>query len=60
MDSEFHGFGVNPKSHIHWIIKLGGVMGKLKNMWKDLSKPGKIFVAALVVIFAVILVNYIV
>jgi hypothetical protein len=60
MDSEFHGFRVNPKSRIHWIIKLGGVMGKLKVMWKDLSKPGKVFVAALVVIFAVILVNYIV
>ena len=35
-------------------------MGKLKNMWRDLSKPGKIFVAVLVIIFAVILVNYIV
>ena len=35
-------------------------MGKLKGMWKDLSKPGKVFVAALVVILAVILVNYII
>jgi hypothetical protein len=35
-------------------------MGKLKGMWKDLSKPGKVFVAALVVILAIILVNYII
>ena len=35
-------------------------MGKLKGMWKDLSKPGKIFVAALVVIAAIILVNYVI
>ena len=35
-------------------------MGKLKGMWKDLNKPGKIFIIALVVIFAIILVNYVV
>jgi len=35
-------------------------MGKLKGMWKDLSKPGKILVAALVVIAAIILVNYVI
>jgi hypothetical protein len=35
-------------------------MGKLKGMWKDLSKPGKVFVAALVIIFAIILVNYVI
>jgi hypothetical protein len=35
-------------------------MGKLKGMWKDLSKPGKIFVAVLVIILAIILVNYVI
>jgi hypothetical protein len=35
-------------------------MGKLKGMWKDLSKPGKIFVAVLVIIFAIILDNYVI
>jgi len=35
-------------------------MEKLKNMWKDLSKQGKVFVAALVIILAIILINYIV
>ena len=35
-------------------------MGKLKGMWRDLSKPGKVFVAELVIIFAIILVNYII
>ena len=33
-------------------------MEKLKGMWKDLSKPGKLFVAALVIILAIVLVNY--
>ena len=36
------------------------IMGKLKGMWKDLNKPGKLFIIALVVIFAIILVNYVV
>ena len=35
-------------------------MEKLKVMWRDLSKPGKVFVAALVIILAIILVNYII
>jgi len=34
-------------------------MEKLKGMWRDLSKPGKVFVAALVVILAIILISYI-
>ena len=60
MDGKFHGFRVNSKSHIHWHIKLGGVMKKLKDMWKDLSKPGKLFVAAIAVILIIVLVNYVV
>jgi len=34
-------------------------MGKLKGMWKDLNKPGKLFVLAIIVILAIVLVNYI-
>ena len=60
MDSEFHGFRVNSESHIHWIIKLGGVMEKLKNIWKDMNKPAKLFVVAITVILIIVLVNYIV
>ena len=41
-------------------LKQGEIMGKLKGMWRDLSKPGKIFVAVLVIILAIILVNYII
>ena len=60
MDGVLYGSGVNPKSHLHWVIKLGGAMEKLKDMWKDLSKPAKLFVAAVVVILVIVLVNYIV
>ena len=35
-------------------------MEKLKNMWKDLSKPGKIFTIAVAAILIIILVNYII
>ena len=35
-------------------------MGKLKGIWRDLNKAGKLFIIALVVILAVILVNYII
>ena len=41
-------------------LKQEEIMGKLKGMWKDLSKPGKVFVAALVIIAAIILVNYVI
>ena len=60
MDGVVHGFRANPESHIHRTIKLGGVMEKLKDMWKDMSKPGKLFVAAIAVILIIVLVNYIV
>ena len=35
-------------------------MGKLKGMWKDLNKAGKLFIVALVIIAAIILANYII
>ena len=36
------------------------IMGKLKGMWRDLNKAGKLFIVALVVIAAIILVNYVI
>ena len=60
MDGVIYGFRVNPESHIHRTIKLGGAMEKLKNIWKDLSKPAKLFVSAIAVILIIVLVNYIV
>jgi len=35
-------------------------MEKLKGIWKDMSKPAKLFVAAIAIILAIVLVNYIV
>jgi len=36
-------------------------MEKLKNIWKDLSKPGKIFISTVAaVILIIVLINYIV
>ena len=64
MDGEFHGFRVNSKSHIHWVIKLGGIMEKLKELWgdvksiwTDLRKSQKIFTIALIVIIVIAIIN---
>mgnify|MGYP003151927459 FL=1 len=35
-------------------------MKKLKNIWNDMSKPAKLFIAAIAVILVIVLVNYIV
>jgi len=35
-------------------------MKKLKSIWNDMSKPAKLFVAAIAVILVIVLVNYIV
>jgi flagellar biosynthesis/type III secretory pathway M-ring protein FliF/YscJ len=35
-------------------------MEKLKNIWKSMNKPAKLFVAAIAVILIIVLVNYIV
>ena len=35
-------------------------MEKLKDMWKGMSKPGKLFVLAIAAILIIVLVNYIV
>jgi flagellar biosynthesis/type III secretory pathway M-ring protein FliF/YscJ len=35
-------------------------MEKLKDIWKDMNKPAKLFVVAIAVILIIVLVNYIV
>ena len=35
-------------------------MNKLKDIWKDMNKPAKLFVVAVAVILIIVLVNYIV
>ena len=60
MDSISHGIRSGAKSCLYRNDKLGGVMGKLKGMWRDLNKAGKLFIVALVVIAAIILVNYVI
>ena len=35
-------------------------MEKLKNIWKDINNPAKIFIVAVVVILIIVLVNYVV
>ena len=35
-------------------------MEKLKGIWKDLNRPAKLFTIAVVVILAIVLINYIV
>jgi len=60
MDSISHGIRSGAKSCLYRNDKLGGVMEKLKDMWKDMSKPGKLFVLAIAAILIIVLVNYIV
>ena len=35
-------------------------MEKLKNIWRDMSKPAKLFALAIAAILVIVLVNYIV
>ena len=35
-------------------------MNKLKDIWKDMNKPAKLFVVAVAAILIIVLVNYIV
>ena len=60
MDSILHGFWVVNSNCLHNINKLGGNMEKLKTMWKDLSKKGKIILVAVVVIALIVAYNAII
>ena len=57
MDSILYGFWAVNSNCIHNTNKLGGNMGKLKTMWKDMSKIGKIVLAVVVIIAVVVAYN---
>ena len=59
MDSIIHGIRSGTKGCLYRNVKLGGVMGKLKDMWSNMSKKGKMFLGALVVILLIIIYNYV-
>ena len=60
MDSILYGFWTINSNCLHNINKLGGNMEKLKTMWKDLSKKGKIILVAVVVIALIVAYNAII
>ena len=60
MDSVIHGIRSGTKGCLYRNVKLGGVMEKLKDMWRGMNKPAKLFVVAVAVILIIVLVNYIV
>jgi len=60
MDSILYGFWTINSNCLHNINKLGGNMEKLKTMWNDLSKKGKIILVAVVVIALIVAYNAII
>jgi flagellar biosynthesis/type III secretory pathway M-ring protein FliF/YscJ len=60
VDSILYGFRLSIKGCLYRINKLGGNMEKLKTMWKDLSKKGKIILVAVVIIAVVVAYNAII
>ena len=60
MDSIIYGLWAVNSNCIHNTNKLGGNMGKLKTMWKDMSMTGKIVLAIVVVAAVVVAYNAII
>jgi len=60
VDSIFYGVGIIITNCLHNTNKLGGNMEKLKTMWNDLSKKGKIILVAVVVIALIVAYNAII
>ena len=60
MDGLIWSFGIGAKGYLYRTNKLGGNMEKLKTMWKDLSKKGKIILVAVVIIAVVVAYNAII
>ena len=60
MDGLIWSFGIGIKSYLYRTNKLGGNMEKLKTMWNDLSKKGKIILVAVVVIAVIVAYNAII
>ena len=60
MDSILYGVRIIITNYIYNINKLGGNMEKLKTMWNDLSKKGKIALVVVVVIALIVAYNAII
>ena len=60
MDGILYGLGISVKSCLYRTNKLGGNMEKLKTMWNDLSKKGKIILVVAVIIAVAVAYNAIV
>ena len=60
MDSILYCFWAIDSNCLHNTNKLGGNMEKLKTMWNDLSKKGKIILVAVVVIALIVAYNAII
>jgi flagellar biosynthesis/type III secretory pathway M-ring protein FliF/YscJ len=60
VDSILYGVGIIIADCLYSNDKLGGNMEKLKTMWKDLSKTGKIVLAIVVVAAVVVAYNAII
>ena len=60
MDSIIYGFWAVNSNCLYNTNKLGGNMEKLKTMWKDMSKMGKIVVCIAAAIALVIIFNAII
>ena len=60
MDSIIYGFWAVNSNCLYNTNKLGGNMEKLKTMWKDLSKKGKIALVVAVIIAVAVAYNAII
>jgi len=60
VDGLIWSFGIGAKGCLYRINKLGGNMEKLKTMWNDLSKKGKIILVAVVIIALIVAYNAII
>jgi flagellar biosynthesis/type III secretory pathway M-ring protein FliF/YscJ len=60
VDSILYGFWIAIANCLYNTNKLGGNMGKLKTMWKDMSMTGKIVLAIVVVAAVVVAYNAII
>ena len=60
MDSILYGFWIAIANCLYNTNKLGGNMEKLKTMWNDLSKKGKIILVVAVIIAVIVAYNAII
>ena len=60
MDGLIWSFGIGVKGCLYRTNKLGGIMEKLKTIWKDLSKKGKIILVVVVIIAVIVAYNAII